>query len=107
MKHVGKNYLNKIDNQSLTILYSGHAPHLSNDAYYPFGVNKNFWYLTNIDQAGAVLLMGKSAHLTESYLFIKKVDPIESLWVGESLSFEKSKCIIFYTTFKYYGYCPV
>ncbi|WP_210994380.1 aminopeptidase P N-terminal domain-containing protein, partial [Acholeplasma laidlawii] len=66
------NYLNQVEENSLTVLYAGHAPHLSNDSYYPFMVNKNFWYLTNIDQAGAVLLMGKSPHLTDSYLFIKK-----------------------------------
>nr|WIF87876.1 aminopeptidase P N-terminal domain-containing protein [Acholeplasma laidlawii] len=67
------NYLNQVEMNSLTVLYSGHAPHLSNDSYYPFMVNKNFWYLTNIDQAGAVLLMGKSPHLTDSFLFIKKM----------------------------------
>lgn len=84
------NYLNQVEQHSLTVLYSGHAPHLSNDSYYPFMVNKNFWYLTNIDQAGAVLLMGKSPHLTDSYLFIKKIDPVEALWVGASLSFEEA-----------------
>ncbi|MFA7416957.1 MAG: aminopeptidase P family protein [Acholeplasma sp.] len=87
------NYLNQVKDQSLTILYAGHAPHLSNDAYYPFHVNKNFWYLTNIDQAGAVLLMGKSGALSDMYLFIKKIDPVEALWVGESLSFEKASTL--------------
>jgi len=84
------NYLNQVEMNSLTVLYSGHAPHLSNDSYYPFMVNKNFWYLTNIDQAGAVLLLGKSSHLTDSFLFIKKIDPVEALWVGASLSFEEA-----------------
>lgn len=83
-------YLNLVSNESLSIFYSGFAPHLSNDAYYPFHVNKNFWYLTNIDQAGAILLMGKSKALKDSYLFIKKIDPVEALWVGASLSFEEA-----------------
>lgn len=85
-----ENYLKNVENQSLTILYSGSAPHLSNDAYYPFCVNKNFWYLTNIDQSDAILLMGKSQNLSDTYLFIKKIDPLEALWVGESLSFERA-----------------
>lgn len=83
-------YLNQVVDHSLSILFAGRAPHLSNDAYYPFQVNKNFWYLTNIDQEGAVLLLGKSKDLADAYLFIKKIDPIEALWVGASLSFEEA-----------------
>ena len=85
-----ENYLKSVENQSLTIMYSGSAPHLSNDAYYPFYVNKNFWYLTNIDQADTILLMGKSQSLADTYLFIKKIDPLEALWVGESLTIERA-----------------
>lgn len=85
-----KKYLEMAKPYSLSILYSGKAPHLSHDAYYPFQVNKNFWYLTNIDQENAILLMAKSSTKIDSYLFIKKIDPVEALWVGESLSFEKA-----------------
>src|SRR5690606_5588907 len=85
-----KKYLEMAEPYSLSILYSGKAPHLSHDAYYPFQVNKNFWYLTNIDQENAILLIAKSSTKTDSYLFIKKIDPVEALWVGESLSFEKA-----------------
>lgn len=84
------NYLNQVEAMSLSVFYSGFAPHLSADAFYPFQVNRNFWYLTNINQEDAILLMAKSNNLSDSYLFIKKIDPVEALWVGESLSFEKA-----------------
>lgn len=84
------NYFNQVDNMSLSVFYSGFAPHLSADAFYPFQVNRNFWYLSNINQDNAILLMAKSNNLSESYLFIKKIDPVEALWVGESLTFEKA-----------------
>ncbi|MBN3490515.1 aminopeptidase P N-terminal domain-containing protein [Acholeplasma equirhinis] len=84
------NYFNKVEAQSISLFYSGRAPHLSADAYYTFTVNKNFWYLSGIDQENAVLVMVKSQKTTDTYLFIKAIDPVEALWVGESLSFEKA-----------------
>lgn len=83
-----KKYLESVEQQSLSFFYAGRAPHLSNDAYYPFEVNKNFWYLTNIDQEDSVMLLVKSKSEITEYLFIKKVDPVLSLWVGETLSFK-------------------
>lgn len=83
-------YFNLIESQSISVFYSGKAPHLSADAYYHFSVNKNFWYLTGIDQENAILVLAKSELTTESFLFIQKSDPLEALWVGETLSFEKA-----------------
>lgn len=84
------NYFNQVKPQSISIFYSGRAPHLSNDAYYAFTVNKNFWYLSGIDQENSVLVIVKSEKQQEAYLFIKEIDPVEALWVGESLTFEKA-----------------
>jgi len=84
------NYFKQAKSQSISIFYSGRAPHLSNDAYYAFTVNKNFWYLSGIDQENSVLILAKSEKQQDAYLFIKAIDPVEALWVGESLSFEKA-----------------
>ncbi|WP_035357032.1 aminopeptidase P family protein [Acholeplasma granularum] len=92
-KNRRNNYIKLVDNFSLSLFYSGSAPHLSNDAYYPFQVNKNFWYLSNISQSDSILMIVKANDIETSYLFIKKIDPIEALWVGESLTFEKASHI--------------
>ncbi|VEU82537.1 aminopeptidase P family protein [Acholeplasma hippikon] len=85
-----KNYLKEVVSPSLSFFYSGHAPHLSNDAYYHFKVNNNFYYLSGIDQEDAILLIAKAHGIEESYLFIQAVDPEMALWVGETLTFEKA-----------------
>jgi Xaa-Pro aminopeptidase len=86
-------YLNMVDDQSITILYSGSAPHMSADAYYPFVVNKDFWYMTGIDQERVVLLLVKSHVGKASYLFMEKIDPVQALWVGAGLTFEEASKI--------------
>ncbi len=83
-------YLNLVSNQSISIFFSGQAPHLSADAYYPFVVNKNFWYLTGIDQEKVILMLVKSDVGSKTYLFMEKIDPVESLWVGAGLTFEEA-----------------
>lgn len=87
------NYFKKVSAPSISIFYSGSAPHLSNDSYYRYEVNKNFWYLTGIDQENSCLLLVKSLEKEEAFLFIKKQDPLEALWTGETLSFEDASKI--------------
>ncbi|MFA5693457.1 MAG: aminopeptidase P family protein [Acholeplasmataceae bacterium] len=85
-----KEYLKLINPQSISIFYSGKAPHLSADSYYPFYVNKNFWYLSGINQEDTYLVIVKGDLNYDTFLFTKKPDPLLALWVGESLSFEEA-----------------
>ncbi|MCL2472967.1 MAG: aminopeptidase P N-terminal domain-containing protein, partial [Treponema sp.] len=41
---------------ALAVVYSGEAPRKTNDEYYPFFTNRNFIYLTGIDQCDAGML---------------------------------------------------
>src|SRR5690606_9591573 len=79
--------------KSSSILFSGLAPHKSADSHYPFVVNRNFYYLTGIDQANTVLVMVKGEHKTDSFLFIDGFDPVKALWEGAGLSFEEASQI--------------
>ncbi len=76
------NYLNQIQKHSLSVFFSGHAPQKSSDQNYPFSVNRNFFYLTGIEQENVVLLLAKGEEKTESYLFIAENDPVKVLWDG-------------------------
>jgi len=84
------NYLNQIKSNALSLFFSGRAPQKSNDQYYPFSVNRNFFYLTGIDQENVVLLIAKGKQETVSYLFIAENDPVKVLWDGAGLSFEEA-----------------
>lgn len=83
-------YASKVVEPSLSLFFSGRAPQRSADQNYLFSVNRNFYYLTGIDQQHVVLLIAKGANKTDSYLFIEPIDPVKALWDGAGLSFEEA-----------------
>ncbi|MFA5526623.1 MAG: aminopeptidase P family protein [Acholeplasmataceae bacterium] len=87
------NYANQLDNQSMSLLFSGFAPVRTADEFYPFEVNRNFFYLTGIDQENVCLMTLKGQGKIEHYLFIEKIDPIKALWDGAGLTFEEASKI--------------
>lgn len=80
--------LKQLDNQSIAVFYSGKAPKKCNDQFYPFEVNKNFYYLTGIDQEDCYLLLIKGDNKQNSFLFIEPFDEFKAKWVGAGLTFE-------------------
>lgn len=88
-----QNYSEQVINQSLSFFFAGHAPQKSADQNYPFEVNRNFYYLTGINQQHAVLMIAKGENNQESYLFIEGFDPVKALWDGAGLSFEEASQI--------------
>lgn len=78
-------YLKFADNHSLTLTFSGHALVRTNDEAFPFSADRNFYYLTGINQENAALMMLKGDSETKAYLFIEKNDPVKTLWTGKTL----------------------
>jgi Xaa-Pro aminopeptidase len=74
--------------QSIFILYSGGLIKSSADATYPFVVNKNFYYLTGIEQENSILVMLKTPTTVKTYLFIDEIDETKTRWVGKKLDVE-------------------
>ena len=48
-----------LDDNCMLLLYSGIALHVSQDEYYPFRVNRNFFYLTGLSAENMLLFMTK------------------------------------------------
>ena len=68
-----------MDTNSALVLYSGVGKVSSADETYPFEVNRNFYYLTGIDQEDSALLlvnsygeMKEKKNGTENVLLLKK-----------------------------------
>lgn len=74
-----------IKDNSFVIIHSGAAPFKSADASYPFYVNRNFFYLTGINQEDVTLVIGKLNGEKKELLFIDENDPILVKWVGAKL----------------------
>jgi Xaa-Pro aminopeptidase len=78
----------QIMEQSIFILFSGGLIKSSADATFPFVVNKNFYYLTGIEQENSVLVMLKTPTTVKTYLFIDEIDETKTRWVGKKLDVE-------------------
>ncbi|MCF0147008.1 MAG: aminopeptidase P family protein [Clostridium sp.] len=83
------NVLNKIKDNSLLILFAGTAPKKTADENYQFTPNRNFYYLTGIEEEEHILVLSKINGETKECLFIKEVDPIREKWEGKTIRKEE------------------
>ena len=67
---------------SAAVLFSGHAPRQSADAYYTFFTNRNFLYLTGIRFAGLALLAVKTGGAVQEMIYILPPDLLKERWTG-------------------------
>ena len=66
---------------SIAILYSGDAPRKTADEYYPFFADRNFVYMTGIEQNSCILFMQES----KDSLFIAPPDIMAERWNGRRI----------------------
>ncbi len=83
-------YLDKVKDNSITLLFSGVAKKSSYDEEYPFEVNRNFYYLTGIDQQDSALLLIKSEGERREYLFVSPFDETKEKWYGKRLTTQEA-----------------
>jgi Xaa-Pro aminopeptidase len=95
--------LESVDDNSLLILFAGKAPKKTADEKYPFTPNRNFYYLTGIDEENHILVLSKINGKTNEYLFIKEVDPIAEKWEGKTIRKEEVSEICMIEDVKYLG----
>lgn len=85
------NYFKKIEDYSLTIMFSGRNIQKTGDQDFDFEVDKNFYYLTGINQNDVILVMLKNEQTEKSVLFIEKNDPVYMKWYGKKLTKDEAK----------------
>lgn len=79
-----------LDDNSMTILFSGKGKKVSGDES-SYVVNKNFYYLTGIEQENSILMLVKTNGEKMTYLFIDEKDEKVEKWTGYKLSIEEAK----------------
>ncbi|PGT20020.1 aminopeptidase P family protein [Bacillus cereus] len=82
-----------LPDESITILFAGQAPHMSADGHYKFVPNRNFYYVTGIDEPNVIFMLKKFENSVEETLFIEKSDPVMEKWVGKTVSSEEAEKI--------------
>lgn len=79
-----------LKNNSVAIIYAGMSKIKSEDEYYPFFANRNFFYLTGIEQENSVLVMLKTPGEHKTFLFVDEYNEVKERWTGKRLPFEKA-----------------
>ena len=71
-----------LKDQSALFLFSGDVKQRSLDGDYPFCVNRNFFYLTGLDEPGYVLQVSKLAGQVTQTRYLPRPDAYEVLYFG-------------------------
>lgn len=78
---------------SAMLIFSGKAIMKSEDEAYDFDVNRNFYYLTGLENEDMVLMLKKVNGKTNELLFILPFDETLARWVGGRMSKEEASLI--------------
>lgn len=80
----------KLEDNSILLLFAGTAPYKSADELYQFIPNRNFYYLTGIDESKVILLISKIDGKVSEKLFIERPDEVMAKWVGATITDEEA-----------------
>ena len=83
--------LKNLPEGSLLLLFGGSLKTASADQSYDFVVNRNFYYLTGIDQEDSILALVKAYDEIIELLFIDEKDEHKEKWTGLKLSIEDAR----------------
>lgn len=86
-----KQLLDSMADYSMFIEFAGNEIRRSADANYPFSIKRNFYYLTDIDEQEAVLILVKLPHRQSEVLFIRDIDLTLQKWNGTYLTATKAR----------------
>lgn len=85
--------LNRMEEHSILVLFSGIEQHVSADEYAPFEANRNFFYLTGLRRDHMVLVLDKAGASVTEKLYIEEADPTMERWYGRKVTVEEAKKI--------------
>lgn len=80
-----------LEEDSIAVLFSGHAPYYSADGQYPYVPNKNFYYLTGLERENFVLVFIKKGDKTKTALYIERPNPDIEKWTGIKMRREQAE----------------
>jgi Xaa-Pro aminopeptidase len=82
-----------VGTKSMLVLFSGEPRVYANDVDYPFRQENNLFYLTNLKQKGATLVLLPGNTQFQELLFLPKRNPAAETWTGHMYSAEEANQI--------------
>jgi Xaa-Pro aminopeptidase len=83
----------KLGATAVLVLFSAEPRVYTNDVDYEYRQENNLYYLTNLKQKGATLVMMPGNQQTPEILFLPKRDPAAETWTGHMYSPEEARKI--------------
>ncbi|KFZ27192.1 MAG: Xaa-Pro aminopeptidase [Candidatus Izimaplasma bacterium HR2] len=81
-----KNLVKLLKKESIVLLDSGKAPHKTTDQFYHYTTQRNFFYLTGLNEENCKLVIIKSKTTVSTLLFIEETTEYMRQWLGERIS---------------------
>ncbi len=78
-------FIDSMPDNSVAVFFSGDMKRRSNDVFYEFEVDKNFWYLTGADRENMALMIKKQADTATEIFFMLNHDIEKEKWFGKQL----------------------
>jgi len=72
--------------KAMLVLFSSEPRVYTNDVDYPFRQENNLYYLTNLNQSRATLVLMPGNSVTPEILFVPKRNPLAETWTGHMYS---------------------
>lgn len=83
-KQIQKNFMEVLPKNTVAFLFSGSLVRKSQDSSYRFHANRNFFYLTGIEEEEAVVVFDKPNE--KVILFLRDINPAMEKWVGHYMT---------------------
>lgn len=86
-----ENVMKNLPEKSAVVLFAGKSIKKTADEVFPFSPNRNFLYLTGINEGDPIVYIEKTKDGIKESLFINRYDEIRAKWMGETISEDRAK----------------
>lgn len=86
-----KKVFDKMIDNSVLILFNGHAPYKRGDEKYPFAPDRNFYYVTGLDRENEIVMFVKTSSIKNVTLYIERDNGYLAKWVGANITAEEAE----------------
>ena len=83
--------MNNMQNNSVVMLFAGKPCKKTGDELYEFTPNRNFYYLTGIQEQEHIVVLSKVKDIVNEKLFLKDIDLAKEMWNGKTLRDDEGK----------------
>ena len=86
-----KELMSRLEGNNIVYIFSNELIRRSADDTYPFQIDKNFYYLTGLQEDNMILEISNFNNIIISKIFTLPHDEVMAKWIGSRMTYEKIK----------------